>query len=269
MIRLGAFLILLGFALVGCGTPAPSTIGRTTGLRIALEAINDQKMPPDLTADANAWLMEWKKDSRSARSQYEGKVIELKGEVGEILENPEVLGGFLFLKANGVDQGVRCTVGERELWRKWAPGTQVTVRGLIPTTPGVWTGELSPAVIVEAGPNSVPVIGAQKLAKEFLINPTASEREHLGKYRIITGEIVRLKSRVDEANKLDQLFMDLKGEGNVTINCNNVEISAAAFRKRNEGYRIGQNITVYGQVLKYVPGEAIELFDMHPAWPEK
>lgn len=74
------------------------------------------------------WHEEWKKDSGAAKKKYEGKVIELTGEIDSVGADPYGDIGYVYLKTPG-GLGIRCGLEDKALWFKVGPDCKVKVRG--------------------------------------------------------------------------------------------------------------------------------------------
>src|SRR6516164_3299521 len=118
MFRLNASLMVVLVLTLGCGeTPAPES-----------KAPEDlTNVPADFTMTAKEYFMDQKKNS----NKYNGKVVEISGEVSQAYGGHTGNGKpFFKLVADAPSwYYVHCTPADPQPWAKIVPGQQIKVKG--------------------------------------------------------------------------------------------------------------------------------------------
>jgi hypothetical protein len=197
-------MLLAGMiSIAGCGgkeEPVPSTPAPVQETKPAVPATERKPVDlatakPDFTLDPKAWYTEWTANDRAARDKYEGKVVELSGEVSEVtarLEGDRIARGVVIIKAVGKDHTIRCLTTDLHPWERVSAGSKVKMRGVVP--PFAEFPMLGPSIIVEASPNPAIVISALQLTKEYDDEPKKTVERYKDKYLIVEGEILQKKT---------------------------------------------------------------------------
>lgn len=129
---LGAFGLL-----AGCGdreppapTPLPPTVPTETKPLVIVPPtpkanLDLAKARPDVTPDPKVWYAEWRANTRAASEKYDGKVVEMSGEVQSVTalldDHGDVVKGVIYLKgaAPTTSSAARRRTGSRgPPWRR-------------------------------------------------------------------------------------------------------------------------------------------------------
>jgi exonuclease VII large subunit len=226
-------------AAAGCGKRGPSGADGKgdpdeTGADLAAAK-------PDVTMKAADWHAEFKKDDKAAKAKYAGKVVELTGQAGNVVQNADAGVAFIHLKVDKDFLGVRCGTKDMNVWEKVAEGSDVTVRGRLPEF-GLFTGELMPVHVVSVGKNPAGTMTAAELAGRFEKDKEKLKEEWDGKWVYVEGEFVR-----SGTNKDGVLQFVLKGAGKTEVTCS----APADAKKQVAALKPGQKVKALGQLGVY------------------
>jgi hypothetical protein len=200
----------------------------------------------DYTLDVGQWHAEFGKDPKAAFGKYNGKVVELTGEVEWVSEDPSQQVGCVYLRVEGAPLQDRCATIDKQPWLKVSPGSKVRIRGKMPEY-GL-PRDLEEAEIVEAGPNPALVMSAQQLTTEYAADRKAGNDKFDEKWAILEGEVVEKGPAKDCAVQLK-----LKGTDDVTVRC--------GFGDRNkkplDAVKVGSRVKVFGQLSIWKENEIV------------
>lgn len=89
------------------------------------------KMPPEYKLKAEILYNEYTKDKAAADTKYNGKVIEITGQLNTLEQKDSlVIATFVFKQGDFGDEGIRCTMlNQSEEVKKLVPGTEVRIKG--------------------------------------------------------------------------------------------------------------------------------------------
>jgi hypothetical protein len=246
---LSSLILLAAFGLAGCekkdagppprATPEQPSKGRTD---------KGDKIPDkaDISIDANAWYVDFKKDGPAAAKKYQGKVVELSGMVATV--SPTTWCVYLKVENPGKNElGVPCVFEPKARWPMVSVGSKVKVRGKVfvenvrPPDGSVSPigGALNPCTLVEAGPDPGPKFTSVQFAKEFAANRKDITEKYDGKWAYVEGEVTEKTSSQD-----CEVLLKLKGFEGITMSCCTNRLSLRENFLDPVG--VGKTVTVYG-----------------------
>jgi hypothetical protein len=252
----GFLMLVTGLAfLAGCGHQPPASVSSSGEVKPTVsekpketKPIDLAKAKPDFTPDPKAWFTEWVADDRAAREKYEGKVMELSGDVSEVTakldDERQVVQGVIILKAGAKDHVIRCLTTDRQPWERVSPGSKVKLRGVVPLYAEFPT--LEPCNILEAGPNPAIPISAVQLTQELEDDTKETSKRYMGKFLIVDGEVVK-----KQTDGLGLTTAYLKGAEDIPVACKFPHV----MRSAAESLKPGQKIKVVGSYAGWVPAE--------------
>jgi len=239
--RLPAFGVAAALLISGCGrgnpTPARKNDSPPTNDAAQPKPNKDDRAnkdaknaKADFAMTAAQWAEEWKKNSdpQALRTKYEGKIIELSGEVLRVGEDAFGEFGLIFLEApKEYFEFIRCATKDLKPWVQLSQGSKVKIRGKIldlPPSPrprGIawmdapfWRDQdLYPCEVLEAGPSSALVLSPPVLVSEFRNDAKTAAQKYQDKWAHLDGEIAEYQTTENGAD----LF--LKGEGGKNFRC--------------------------------------------------
>jgi hypothetical protein len=196
----------------------------------------------DLVVTPAQWRADFKKDAKTARAKYAGKVVEMTGTIDSV--RPEPFGApysYISFEVAGDFEGVRCVLSDPRPWLKVSPGSRVKVRG---KSSDVVSGDLKPCEIVEVMSNPGVTVTAPELARQFAADRKGAQKKFDDKWANLKGDVVaRSKSKFCVA------VLTLKGAGDVTVNC----CFGEAGKRGTEKIKVGAKVAVFGR-LSVGPG---------------
>jgi tRNA_anti-like len=254
-------LVVLGLAaalVVGCAKkedPPKNTqginLGRTddTKPKKELKEVDLATVKPDFSLTAEDWFKEWGKDEKLARQKYQGKIIELTGDVEIVDDHPNGEAGIVYLKV-GRDN-VTCYTADKEPWLKAGPGQKAKIRGKVPDD-GFWGKpyNLYPCAVIEGTPP--PTFSAEQLAKEFTADRKVFEEKYDHKQVLVEGAVA--------AKTVDGNYgkLMLKGGGDQTVSCT-LGMLTDFQKRRYESIKVGQQVKLCGEVSVTSTGKQVNI----------
>jgi hypothetical protein len=167
--------------------------------------------------------------------KYEGKVIELSGEVERNFRNGT--DAFVALKVKGQILGVRCRTVDRQPWAKVAPGQKIRIKGVLPNE--VWVcAALVDCVFVDVGQYAVIPVTAVELAKEYAADPVAAKKKYREKHLVVSGEVVS-----KEFTDIGTAVLALKTDGKVKVTC----VFDLDMNEEGKAVTVGQKVKLVGE----------------------
>jgi hypothetical protein len=233
--RFPRFLLFAGLlTIAACGKGDPSSQSST--ISNPTSATNGEVV---FRFDVDDWLAEWRRDKKTAAEKYQGKVVELKGEVkwatvqGEGIDGGP--GGRLILL--GLDGEIAtCITTDSQPWLTATTGSTVVVRGRGSRHCG---DRLEDCVIVTAGLNPLIVITAEELSNSVQADPLEAAEKYNEKFVLVTGIVVEMKPA-----KFGSKNLVLRGTHGKDVTAYVGSVSAQYFKTIAKG----DKITVYCQV---------------------
>ena len=240
-----------GLILVGCARkdenaptqqPIPQTPSGGPFIPNDLPAAANKTKPlgkPDFVVDAAVWYAEFKADRTAAGKKYQGKVIELTGEVHRVDAEPFHRFGYIYLKVEGTLNGIRCATSfDEKPWLKVKEGSKVRIKG---RSDGEIGSSFDAVEISEPGPRP-EVLDAAQLAKEVRENRVAAKKRYEGKQWNVAGEIVEISK-----SKNDRFLVKIKGESEIEVHLDFVDGKYDELKTAKPG----QRLRVYGEPFWY------------------
>jgi tRNA_anti-like len=224
-----------------------STQGPVGGAPSNSQPEKSKPTPPLAKADfvltAHDYDTDWKKDAKAAEKKYEGKMIELKGELNSIGLNDEGIAWVSLRTGNKianteVEGTVSCQLLEKNPWAKLGRGQTVTLRGRLNSG---WGFALVESTLLELGPNPAIILSASDLAKEYGADKGKTLEKYEKKSLIVDGEI----ASKDEKSR----SITLKADGKLQILCGGGFTNS----KPAEIFgplKVGQRVKILGQLDK-------------------
>jgi hypothetical protein len=201
---------------------------------------------------------ELKADRKATVAKYQGKVIELNGDV----DNLGYVDGNLavFLKGQGNDK-FPCYTRESVPGFKVTPGLSVRLIGRWGMSP-TGGGCLQDALILDIRGDPAPAYTPDQLVQAFEAEPEVMKKR-IGRYGAIriTGEI----ASVPKTSKFGGIEFHLKSTGTTRVQCE--------FDPRHtdlaKGLQVGQRVVLLGYFARFVKGDSISLISCLPMEPAK
>lgn len=198
------------------------------------------KIPPDFKMTAQEFHSEFMKNTKTAEAKFNGKVIELSGEVSAVGHN--MFDEYaIVLKVEGDFAGVRCLTADDEPWSKVCNGQKVKVKGK--RTAICIGATILGCVVVDSDPSPAVVMTAEQLAKEFAANPDEAKSKYpFSKQVILSGEI--LDKKYDEQGHATVTF---KTQGKIRVQ----GVIASSEKKLSDNLKIDQQLKGLAGFLTY------------------
>ena len=192
------------------------------------------KNPATATADHKFSAKEWhdecqKKDAASKK--YNGKIIEVFGEVSAVTEGGSPPRSYIHLKVEGEFGGLRFPCGVDD-WKKAVPKSKVVLRGY--SNPEYLIEDLTPCVVVESDAKHEN-FRAREISEELVKNWDAAEAKYAKKWCWIEGEYL---------SKSGDLAFLLKGTDGIVIECGSSLVSVTKLK----AVKPGDAVRVMGQL---------------------
>jgi hypothetical protein len=168
------------------------------------------KAKPDFSLTAEAFAKEVNKDREAARKKYGGKVIDVSGVVGALMQYSKAP-ALMFAVDRAPLTGV-VFLADVEPWATVSPGQEVKLRGRLPREE-LDQSLLRDCTVIDKGPNPAATITAEQLAQECAVSPEAANKKYKDKHLYITGEVTALK----EGGQDGSLEIQLKGHDEVPV----------------------------------------------------
>lgn len=205
---------------------------------------------PDFTTTAEALMAEYQKDPQAARDKYDGKLIELQGEVSGIGRGPMSrvfedmkLAPALMLGPRGQVPRVLCFTTDDQPWAKVAPPQSITIRGRGDADSGRDGPVLLDCQIVAAGPCAAVPITAAALAQECAASEEQTAARYRGKCLRINGELLKIELRGSAGFVGHEIFsLHLEGDDKRIIVCR-----GADDLRRLKALKPGQQVQLMGE----------------------
>jgi len=164
----------------------------------------------DFSLAAVELAKECKTDEAAAGAKYKDKVIEVSGTVDNADRLPANTEGFVQLKSADGELVCTCKSRDRNIAGKLGPDQTVRLKGKFQSSIGL--PNLADCEIVEKGPDTLILLTAEGLAKEYTADAMASEERLKRKKLLVTGEVSGVK---EDDNKVK--FIELKGDGKTVV----------------------------------------------------
>jgi hypothetical protein len=192
---------------------------------------------PDFSVTAEAFVKEFLTKPEEAKKKYEGKVVELTGEVMDIndrLDGKEVLVSLRGAKKapkDIVDVFPQCVLLPKYNARglRLSPKQKVQITGRNANFFSFFIN-LQDCSLKELSKSEVPEFRAEDLVKEVAKDPTAASEKYRHKWVIVCGEVEDLTKNKNGFN-----HAKLKGDGKVRVS---VTIGADALSRLHKGQSV-------------------------------
>jgi hypothetical protein len=189
--------------------------------------------------DVSSWQAEWDLEKQSSSLKYQGKLIELTGEVWWTTANDVSItagsGGQVFLQGIG-DARVSCITIDPQPWLTATTGSTVTVRGYCNRR---WGNQLEDCVILKASANPLIVTTASELANSVVSDPLKAVEKYNKKW-LITGEV-----KGTRPGKYGSVYLVLTGTAGKDVTA---FVGPVSLEKNFKKIVIGQKLTLYCQI---------------------
>ncbi|MBN9517793.1 hypothetical protein J0H58_04615 [bacterium] len=206
---------------------------------------------PDFKLTSGEFEVEYKQDRDAAVRKYTGKVVEVTGEVFDVIL---AVGGkaanIMFYAADrqssiagayrSNDMGVLTELGK---------GETVTLRGTFNDSGMGFVAALDGCVVVKKGPSTVVRMTSVELSKQFSAAPAEAAKKLKGKTVIVTGVVTALKPKSTAPQ-----YLELKDDGKTPVS-----VSFGSNFSTAGMYKVGDPITVRSSDLGR-RGEQVRLF---------
>jgi len=205
------------------------------------------KATPDFTLTAEDFFKQFKENAMRAAEKFNGKVIEVMGEISDVGRDVVSKKPTLTLKTGDQIFGVVCVMAEPNPWNKAVPGQKVKIKGRSEE----FASRLDSCVFVETGKYQGISLTASELGKEYEANPKATTEKYDGKHLILSGEVDK-----KEVNEAGAAKFTLKTTGKVKVN-----VSFTGFEEEaSKAIKPGQKIKVIGKYSFNFAPEEVSLF---------
>jgi hypothetical protein len=236
------FVPILIPVTAGCGGKAVPTVippTRTGARNTALEPGADlTNVEPAVQLTAEEFFKEYAAGWEAMTRKYEGKVIELRGEVERTFRNGPT-DAFVALKVEKQIIGVRCKTVDRQPWATVAPGQTIKIKGVLPKE--LWVvAALVDCVFVDVGPYAAIPVTTEELAKEHAADPAATKKKYHHKHLVVSGAVAS-----KEFNNNGSAVLGLKTDSPVKVTC----IFDLDMNEEGKAVKVGQQIKLVGEFL--------------------
>lgn len=192
--------------IVGCSSSnssSPTTDNKTPGTdndpKAKVTGNGDTKptvnTPPkvDFQMTASEWYAEYTKDKIAAKAKYNGKVIELTGDVLMVMFDSERKQTVISLKVENSTTGMLCYALNRDVWQTICEGSQgVKLRGQFAADTLAF-GQLASCELLDAGTSVAGKFTALELCEKYQADRKALEQAWDGKRAYVEGEILKVE----------------------------------------------------------------------------
>ncbi len=229
----------LSLAMVGCGGPSTGTSGTGSppangGTPGGAKTADLATATPDASMTATEYFKAVKADPKMAREKYEGKVVELTGEVWTVT-SPFNDGVCVILATDEKLKVVYVYTSDKMLWERVGAGAKVTIRG----TPTSSHNMIRPAAVISVASNPAPTYQAVELAKEVAADSEAADKKYRSKSGYVIGELVRFQPSKNGGDLI------LKGSGDVEVQLGVGSDDVAAAK----ALKPGAKVKAHGELL--------------------
>lgn len=190
----------------------------------------------DFSVTSEAFAKEFLTNPEEAKKKYEGKVVELTGEVGTVSDR---FGSDVLVTLNGAKKDPKDVVGlfpqcvllpaYHAKGLRLSPKQKVQITGKNANFLSFFIN-LQDCSLKELSPSEVVEIGAPELVKEVTKDPQAARKKYSEKWVIVCGEVADLKKDDRGFN-----YAKLKGEGKVAVS---VTLAGDALTRLKKGQSV-------------------------------